>query len=64
MQELKSCPFCGNPIIYKRQYKTLRESETVYDEIACSSCQARIVSKYGVEDAIKKWNKRTYAENT
>lgn len=64
MQELKSCPFCGNTIIYRHQYKNLRESETVYNEIACSSCQAKIVSKYGAEDAVKKWNKRAYIEDT
>ena len=64
MQKLKPCPFCGNPIIYNHQYKTHKESDFVCNAIACAHCQARVESKYGAEDAVKKWNKRAYIEDT
>lgn len=49
--ELKPCPFCGSEDV---SCSWLEDVSCV----ECWDCSAKVETYYGIEDAVKKWNRR------
>ena len=59
MEELKPCPFCGNPLIkvYHNPNKDLRYTGIEQYKVSCVHCAAQLC-RAGKEEAIEAWNRR------
>lgn len=60
MNELKSCPFCGETSVfvrYKVDYYPLGNKNLVYQAI-CPTCGIRTKKDTSYTDTVDRWNKR------
>jgi Lar family restriction alleviation protein len=58
MSELKPCPFCGGEMFTENVWQN---ADGVYWQVQCPYCGAMTDWDYGMDRAIKAWNRR--AEN-